>query len=909
MLYQTIWYSICLLFFFSGLFDLFQSKNKVFFKSDFHRSDIRDLKVSVCFELDSSAYNCSNLDGKSWEACKSLKNYLNYVGDKKPKSPQTIIEKFDEFAIPPLFEIGKAEEERKYLNLANLCTLYRLEIAVKETEDYLTIKIRNHFNITTILFVHNEKIIFRYQRFEHLLCENFRSCRYFTLTTRRFRRTLLPAPYETDCLNYSERSFPFRGVERIDSQTAAMQECLKSKQRLPEFFYTESDSDLLEFNSSGNYHLLDAKHVEHCRVQCRKEACDYRSFIFLELDYKAQDHVKIQISTTQASFEAIPLMDSYGFLRTFLSFITLFFRVSLLSLVLKANNALFRLSTGHSKYRYERKLITSIARIFLWLLFICTLFYGSFLARMVYDKYKDKHLTSFFEASLPVVPVNFSIALCKKLDTQTEGLNLLELAKSAKVFNTTENFFVTFGKNQDKLNFLNDRFFFKSTNQSHLEHCFSTDVHIQEQRYKSLLSLSTLVVQTNVSFDSILLEQMNRTFTGKSFTLTRNREIVTLEKNSESDCEDYHRNQTVGEERCDSQQGCIEKCYNKKFLDKFLKLPSKSLVHLNDYKEPRKHWLFFDYEHPNEDAFLDECEEKFKKPDCKSITFISHERMDFDSDNEIQISPFFLQLKQYNVLDFNLFQLICNLVQLSTIILALNWPKLSNTAVELINHLLKPEDKLNLRNVFFLLSFAGFIAHAIYIFREICLSDLQVSSNYYFDFLSPNFDMPDLVFCLETQAKFEKNEVITGRLLKEKTRWLDESYLFEEILYYDLDMKLKIWKPGATFSDNLQIWPWFLLNFKCFTVHYSIDNRHPLNYVINSIIRFKFNSKMQNHTSCLFTSKKKQTNDMSNYFFVNFTALSRVHYVYFETSYYNKYQTLINPKLWFSSGYPINVSV
>lgn len=912
MLYQTIWYSICLLICFSGLFDLFKSKNEVFLKGDFSPlTNDSVIKLSVCFKLDSSLYNCSNLKETSLTACKNLKNYLDYVGDRKRKSPQTIIQKFGEFEIPPLFGFANAVEEYKYLNIASLCTLYRLNIVVRKAQTRpLVFEVANHFNITAYFFIHG-KLMLRYQRFEHLLCDNFRSCRYFTWTTRQFGRALLPAPYSTNCLNYSETSYPFRRFEKIDSKSACIQECLKSKHRLPEFFYTESDSDLLEFNTSGNYALLEPKDVEHCGEPCKRDACEYSSFIYMELDYRAQNHVKIQIETGQSIFEAIPFMDSRDFWLKFLGFITLFFKVSLLSLVLKANEILRRkLSVGFA----EKNLIISIVSVLLWLCLICSLFYGSFLARTTIQQYNDKNLTSFFDGSLPFVPINFSIALCKKLDTNIANLSVWDLAKPAKAFNTTKSFVLTFGKEQpERLNFLNDRFFYKSTNRSHLEHCFSTDVYIREQRYKSLLSLSTLNVRTNVSFDSILLEQINRSFTSKSFKLTRNLEFLALEQNSENNCEDYRlwRNRTSDEQWCDSKQSCLERCFNAKFLDKYRKLPSSdTLVHSNNYEEHQKHSLYFDYEHPNEPALMKECEKKFEKQDCKSTQFLSYERADFHSNNEVQINPFFFQVKQYNILHFNRFQLVCNLLGLSTILVALNWPKLSNTTIKLINYLLKTEDALDLRNLFFFVSFAGFTAHAIYIFRETCLTDVQlISTNYYFDFLNPNLDIPDFVFCLDTLAKFEKNEVINGELLAKKTAWLNESYLFEQIFYYNLDMKRQVWKPNSALLDNVKISPWFMLNLKCFTISYRLNHRHPLNYVINSLIHFKFNSKMAQHTAYLFTSKKKNTTDLSKYFLVNFTSVSRVHYTFFETSYNNQYQTLINPKLWFTRGYPINVSI
>ena len=157
---------------------------------------------------------------------------------------------------------------------------------------------------------------------------------------------------------------------------------------------------------------------------------------------------------------------------------------------------------------------------------------------------------------------------------------------------------------------------------------------------------------------------------------------------------------------------------------------------------------------------------------------------------------------------------------------------------------------------------------------------------------------------MEYNTTYKRNEVTTGYLLSNKTSWLNESYLFKEITYYDSKMKKTIWKPNDNLNDNLKISNFFLHNLKCFELNYNMNCKHPKNYAINTILKIKFNPHIKDENYIL-VAKEPKNFEFSTFYSIDFKSNTRVSYRYYKSSYYDQYQTLINPKLWFADGYKI----
>ena len=484
---KNVWHWICILVFFSGLIDLLLSRNKVFYKSQITNSSATH-QISVCLKIDSSFYDCSSLEDENLLVCKGLKEYFQYVENEKRKTPRYIIQRFNQIKLPPLFKfdnIHNITKQYNYLNLGHLCALYKAEIdlrSLKNVSSFFEIKFFNKFNLTLKLFLFPENAD-RYLRFESLHCKNFDHCIYFDVSLTEYQSNLLPSNSDANCFNYSSKSFYFQGFELINSKSSCLQECFKLKLRLFDFFYTEKDDRSIESNRDEHYELLDStlsSHVRHCQGQCSKPSCIWKYFHFRGLIYNStQNHVAFKIRDGSILFEAIPYIDTFGFVRKSLGFISLFFKISILSLVLTANKLL------RSKMQLDnsiKKSILSFALAILWLGLVCSFFYGSVLVRLIYDQYNQTVLTPYIYYDIPFVPSNFSVALCEAVSSDTKSVSLAKLGEPAKRFNSTEKFTVKFGYTERRLIFSNDRFFYWSFDRKTLKHCFSTDVYIKEAR-------------------------------------------------------------------------------------------------------------------------------------------------------------------------------------------------------------------------------------------------------------------------------------------------------------------------------------------------------------------------------------------------------------------------------------------
>ena len=486
---QTVWHWICILVFLSGLIDLLLSKDKVFYQSG-HRILSEAYQIGVCLKIESTLYNCSSLKGENLLVCERLKSYFELVESGKLKTPQEIIRQFEQTTsrsndqFPTLFKFEadyKFSQLKNYLNLNHFCFRYKVLVDQYKVNKSGSLQFAffNKFHLTLKLFLFPGRLS-RYNRYEYLRCENFKSCYYFDLSVLEYRSVLLPSSSDADCLNYRSRRFYFQGLDEIKSRSSCLQECLKYRYRFSEFFYSENDTDLIEFNKTEHYELLDSTyshHFAHCKGQCQKPSCTSRYFNFLGIIYKKQNMVVVNVRPNSVLFEAIPNMQPFEFWRKFLGFISLFFKTSLLSLVLKANKIL------RSKMQQDdSKPIFSCLLVLVWVCLVSGLYYGSVRAKMIYDQYNKTDVTAYWFFEVPFVPGNFSVAICEAVKRNPkEPLSLAKLSTPAKRFNES-NFFVKFGIIERNLILSRVQHFYRSLNQTNLEHCFATDVYIKEPR-------------------------------------------------------------------------------------------------------------------------------------------------------------------------------------------------------------------------------------------------------------------------------------------------------------------------------------------------------------------------------------------------------------------------------------------
>ena len=339
----------------------------------------------------------------------------------------------------------------------------------------------------------------------------------------------------------------------------------------------------------------------------------------------------------------------------------------------------------------------------------------------------------------------------------------------------------------------------------------------------------------------------------------------------------------------------------------------ESLVYLDYFEEFEKRSLFFDFDNHKNNTIWEACKSRYKKADCTAVKFfpsIYYDTTSYKFKDSLTLGLFFLQLEVGQIMKFDQFQLAVILLALYTVLTGLSWPKLSHFIVNLINIIFKPQEKLNFRNLVFLVSLIGSTGHTYFVLKETLINSFEISAVYEFEFVNYNKVVPTSVICLDTfNLTFVEGEPLTGNLLEEKTRHLNLSYLFKEILFFDRNAVKRHWSPNLDnqYDDepNLIIDHFFFLNYRCYQIRYRMPHTHVRNPLINTIMEIKFSPNVS-HENYLFIVKLDQTDDFSSHFILPFKHNYRLYFNAFNNIYYNQYQALTNPKLWFWNGYAIN---
>ena len=241
---------------------------------------------------------------------------------------------------------------------------------------------------------------------------------------------------------------------------------------------------------------------------------------------------------------------------------------------------------------------------------------------------------------------------------------------------------------------------------------------------------------------------------------------------------------------------------------------------------------------------------------------------------------------------------------LYTSIIGISFPQILNFLTQLINSVLKSEDRLAPKNLVFLCSLIGATLHARMLIQEIFFSDLYINIDLQMNYLAANERIPNLLFCLNHGLKFRKNEFVTGHLLDQRTRHLNETYLFKEIHYFDLNASKQVWNSEhQETSENFQFSKFFILNYKCIEVHYRMNPEKLKNGNLLTILELRFNNISDR---VLFSSQLNGTGDLSDDYSLTTNETSRVYFQYHKVIRSEPYEELKNPKLFFETGYRIN---
>lgn len=859
---QNFWNFICFIFFYQSFSGLITTKNKVVYETVYD-SYADESYLSICLKIDSEAFDCENLTNDLSSGnenkivlCNQIRSFFDYIEDNNEKSPYQILKKYDEYKIPTLFEFNiNTTELFRYLNSKSLCYLFKLNLGNLDElkTDFFLIKIFNKYHLSSRYFLHGEKIPRFFGRIESLNCINFKKCSYFSITVRQFKNKLLPAPFETDCVNHSTQKYSFKNFETIDVKSACIMENLKRKYRLYAFFYTINDNETLDYKSKRT--SLDFEDVTKAISMCKSE-CEELLFTFLEITKNDHEFFGIWMAKKKFNNIAIPTLSTTNFWIYFFVLIALFFKVSFLSLIFKIKN-LIEVNLNKS---IKRSVLTIVLLTGIALNFVL----GYFQSTILFENYVNRTFVSYVYREIPFQPAEFSSAVCQILNlNNVENLSLFQIENQTSSFLSNEDKFLLLFDEEIKVQKFDFKIFFKQT-ETQLQKCYQFEVRVEELRYRSLLSMTNLLINST-EFDLIYLGAFNRTMTtdDKYFDTLKN--ILRFEDYYSTDCTNY----SITKHHCDSQQNCVDRCFLDQYLVYHQKLPINYNIYIRDFEDYEKKSLFFDFKNRSNQTILEKCKTKYSSKDCKSTMFLTNfNEMSNETikskkkdQNQFKINLFFEQVKRGLVSNLSIFSLISCFLLIYTVLIGISFPQICNFLICLINLFLKNDDKLSSKNWIFLFSLIGSSVHSYYLAKETIFSDPYINIDLQLNYLNSNQKIPNLLFCIKHNVQFRANQIVTGNLLDQKTEHLNESYLFKEIIYYDLNVTKQKWNPKKTEkSENFEIDYFFFLNYKCLEIKYRMNFNHVKNGNLLTILKIKFNKNLD-HENYLFTSKLNGTDD------------------------------------------------
>ena len=275
---------------------------------------------------------------------------------------------------------------------------------------------------------------------------------------------------------------------------------------------------------------------------------------------------------------------------------------------------------------------------------------------------------------------------------------------------------------------------------------------------------------------------------------------------------------------CTSRSHCVERCINRKALNKFKKIPIDKAVVDKDQFSPEE-WntnysmtISSSNDRTTYKNLSEECEKKFPVENhCVEVKFIETVQI-FQPDQTKEID-LFINFKLL-IEEFSWFKLLLDILNIQSIFFGMTVLRL----LGMLYNFFKPKLRMKMRNdkiahfLIYLLCSFGFTYHTYRILDLTINEKLTYNPDYE---IANRVRMPVLVFCLPIDEKLiDKNHQLTGNYLEQVTSHMKAKSVFIGIRYLNESNE---WIP---FNLSL-VEQFFFLHLKCFrvTIHREYDRR------------------------------------------------------------------------------------
>ena len=366
----------------------------------------------------------------------------------------------------------------------------------------------------------------------------------------------------------------------------------------------------------------------------------------------------------------------------------------------------------------------------------------------------------------------------------------------------------------------------KTVTDTVLTRCFRLNLHVEELRHNKMVPFSFLGIFFQNPYWKIFITERNQKFHSQLPEIRGeyrvSKFVWSLSKYSvKSNCTDYR--EAGGKFGCESRGECLNRCINKRFLEKHHQISMHSVLNKGDYRPFLLPYLHFN--DTKDPAIEQECLQQFEKIDCSGVLYVetlkptywyseNYAKLNLNFENSVDRDLEFFQLKLFLdiltlvclVFSVNLTSILIQSFSVLKKIFRLRWYRMYGVIISLI-------------------CLIGFLIHQFSIFKQITQRD-TLKDDGHFKKLD-QYQMPNSIMCfLFDKSKVDRNFPVTGRYLANRIASdLTYEQVFDRITYWNGSYLQKLKMNETEFindrysTSEIELTFFLFINMKCFEIY------------------------------------------------------------------------------------------
>ena len=659
-----------------------------------------------------------------------------------------------------------------------------------------------------------------------------------------------------DQLIVQMRGPPYSNCNQSNGRFFCLNECFKNNFRLSQYFYGGNETGTIHLKPATNETI--EKSERSCFRECQRENCE-----MVQLS-PIPGYQEPRIIT----LETHPKLSEFDFWIQFLGLVCSFANVSL--------NQLASMTIQFVSSKVKRRRVRIGLLCLKWATLFFSLTFCSYLyTTMTFDYKADQRNPPRKEITRnQIKQKTVHLAICGDINPNlllSKTMSEIEKATDGTLDDHLKSIHLNYQGRLFRVDYITgpEVLFKKFLGIFDIEifsRCFSLLILPDYQAMPSNPKLTILLKVPPVYLKIYFLTE-NENLNEGTFEFTEKAFMKRVVKRLESGgCVNYR--ERYG--NCTSRRHCVERCINRRALDKFKKIPIDKAVVDKDQFSPEEWRTTYPvvisnmspYVHPSTYAnFSKECEEIFPdEPPCVEVQFNETAGIFLPDVYTMEID-LFLDV-ELSIEELSWFNLLLNIMSTHTTFFSIN----VFTLLRILHSFLKPKMRMGNEKIalflIYLLCSIGFTYHTYRILDLSINGDLSYSPDYE---IVNRVRMPVLVFCFPIEEKLiDANHQLTGNYLEQLTSDMRAESVFKSIIYLN--------ESNEWTSFNLSlVESFFFTHSKCFriTIHREYKRRQfhfSENKLLAKVLKVNFTNKFWNEekNNIFFITKTNETTRFSN---------------------------------------------